>query len=233
MKYQVLAAALVAGCAAISNADVLWDQSQLGWAVPTGFPNVLAGNPNTYYTVADVNVTGAGWTVNSVSMYFSCFDFNWPETTTGRLNIFTQSGALPSNSDNPASGGLVPGLVNMTVEILNDPSNFDQAYYRVTASGLNINLAAGSYWIGLTPVAPSGFFGPESGLPAANQIGAGSPFRSPFTGPGSPPANTWVNLNAPASYDAAILVQGVALPTPGAAAIVGLGGLIAGRRRRA
>lgn len=231
MKYQVLAAALVAGSAAVSNADVLWDQSALGWPLPA-LPNALAGNPNTTYTVADVNVTGAGWNITSVSMYWSCIDFNWSSTTTGRLNIFSQTGALPSNSDNPSTGGLVPGTVAMTVETLFDDT-VQQAYYRVTASGLNINLAPGSYWIGITPVAPSGMWGPELGMPAATQVGAGSPYRSPFTGFGAPPANTWANIYAPDLIDAAILIQGVSVPTPGAAALIGLGGLIAGRRRRA
>ena len=227
MRHQFLTAAAVsAGCALSSHAGVLWDQSKLDWNA-NGFTNTISGNPNTSYMVSDVTVGAGGWTVNSISVYFTCFDFNWAtgaDATTGRLNVFSKTGALPTSGNNPGTGS----LVSLDVEILNDPT-VGQAYYKVTASNLNLNLSAGSYWLGVTPVEPNGFFGPESGLAATTHLGAASAWRSPYTGFGLPPANTWTNTLY-GNLDAAILVEGV--PAPTSLAAVGVAGLLVGRRRR-
>ena len=228
MKHFFTAVALSAGCALAAHADVLWDQSKLDWNA-AGFTNTISGNPNTSYMVGDVTIASGSWTVTSISTYFSCFDFNWnlgTDATTGRLNIFSKAGVLPTSANNPGAGT----LVSLDVELLNDPS-VGQAYYKVTASGLNINLSAGSYWIGVTPVEPNGFFGPETGLASVAQLGSPSAWRSPYTGFGLPPANTWSN-SLYGDVDMALLVEGTWVPAPGAVPALGLAGLTARRRRR-
>lgn len=215
MNRRVVASLLAVGClGGAAQAAVLWDQSSLDWA-GNAFLNAIAGSPPfgvTSYAVADVTVPAGGWNVDSVTMYWSCLDFNWPSTTTGRLYLQPKTGSLPS---------VLPGgsLIPMTIEILNDPS-VSQSYYAVTASGLNRNLAAGDYWIGITPSVPSGFFGPELSLPSAPTIGAPSAYLD-----ASNPV--WTGL----TNDAAILVQSV--PAPASVGVFGLAGLLAARRRRA
>lgn len=217
MRHQVLAAAvLLAGCAATASAGILWDQSALNWN-GNGFINTISGTPPfgaTAYAASDVTVPAGGWTVNSVSMYFTCFDFNWDTVggTTGRLYIQPKTGSMPT---------VLPGgsLIPMSVEILNDPS-VGQAYYKVTASGLSNVLTAGDWWIGITPVAPSGFFGPEIGLSTAPTVGNNTSAYDVST-------SAWVDT----TVDGAILVQGV--PSPAGLSVLGLGGLLCARRRRA
>ena len=227
MSTKVLSSAIIlAALAATSQAAVLWDQSALNWG-GNAYPNSISGAPPfglTAYTVCDVNVDAGGWTIDSVSMYFSLINSDWVnDVSQGRLNIFTKTGSLPASSDNPGAGTIVP----MAATVFFD-STVQQNYYKVTAAGLNVTLAPGSYWIGITPVAPGGFFGPELGIAAASTIGDYSPYRSPFADFGSPPANTWANVSG--NQDAAILITGV--PAPAGLGLLGLAGLAAARRRR-
>ena len=216
MKLQVFAvAALAVGCASAARADILWDQSSLGWS-SNGFYNTISGAPpfgSTAYAASDVTVPAGGWQVNSVSMYFTCFDFSWNSETTGRLYIQPKTGAMPT---------VLPGgsLIDMTVELLTDDS-VGQAYYKVTASGLSNVLTPGEWWVGITPVAAAGPFGPEIGLATANPTGATT---ANYDLGGSGWADTTV--------DAAILIEGT-VPAPASAALLGLGGLAMARRRRA
>ena len=176
----VCATAAIAGSA---NADVLWDQSSLNWD-QAGYQNSVSGSPpfgGTSYTVCDVTVPSTGWTISSVTMYFTDFNFDWAGNVhQGRLNVFSKSGSLPASSNDPGLGTLVS---------MSDTEGYDssvgQSYNIVTASGLNVSLAPGSYWIGITPIISD----LENGLNAATTIGDYSPTRSPFTGFGAPPAN--------------------------------------------
>jgi len=221
-----LAASL--GLSAVASADTLWDQSTLS-GTASGYYNTISGNPNTNYAVSDVAVPASGWTINSISTYFSALGFaNWAtDVTQARLNIFSRSGALPVSGNNPGTGTLVSITCSFTTFDAG-PGFGDQGVNVATASGLNIVLAPGDYWIGLTPVAPGGF-DLESAWPSATIFGGNSAYRSPFNQFGGPAANTWASTGTEGS----ILILGTATPTPSAAALLGLGGLVAGRRRRA
>jgi len=213
---KALCIMMVAAAGSVASADVLWDQSQLDWNANGFFNSISGGFPfgSTVYSVADVTVPAGGWTVNSISMYFTLFTSSWDQDVTqGRLYVQPKTGAAPT---------VLPGgsLVPMSAVALNDPIQF-QGYYEVTAAGLNINLAPGEYWIGITPAAPGGPFGPEIGLPSANPVGAST---YSFDGNAGGP---WTNVGV----DAAIKVQGI--PAPAGVAVAGLAGLFASRRRRA
>ncbi|HZW07561.1 MAG TPA: hypothetical protein VFF65_10600 [Phycisphaerales bacterium] len=221
-----LAGSLVLTTAA--TADVLWDQSALS-GTTSSVPNTISGGPpfgSTVYAVSDVVVPAGGWTITSISTFFSRLGFaDWStDVTTARLNIFSRTGSLPAGGDNPGAGTVV--------SIFCTPSTFDagpgfgeQGVWVATASGLNITLAPGDYWIGLTPVAPGGF-DLEYNWPSSAVVGLPSAMRSPFSGFGMPPANTWSD----STVEGSILIQGV--PAPSAAAALGLAGLAACRRRR-
>jgi hypothetical protein len=215
------------GLTAVASADTLWDQSALSGS--GGAFNTISGSPPfgaTVYTLSDIVVPAGGWTINSVSTYFSALGFaNWPtDVTQGRLNIFTRDGALPVSGNNPGTGTMVTLTCTQT-QFDAGPDFGMQNVNVATAAGLNIVLAPGNYWIGLTPVAPGGF-DLEGGWGTTNIIGGNSVSRSPFSGPGDPPANTWFSSGG----EQAILITGI--PTPSAAALLGIAGLAAGRRRR-
>jgi len=207
----------MAGATAAQGQTTLWNQSQLDWAA-SGFWNSISGSPPfgaTVYTVADVTVPAGGWTISSISMYFSQIEADWSTSVTqGRLYVQPKTGSMPTI--NPG-GSLIP----MSAVGLFDPS-VQQAYAEVTASGLNIPLTAGEYWIGITPAAPSGFFGPELGIASANPTGTNS--RS-FAVGGFP--SGWQDT----TVDAAIKIRGI--PTPGTLGLLAMGSLAAVRRRRA
>jgi hypothetical protein len=223
---MTLAAAGLAANAA--SAAVLWDQS-----VPDTSPTGV-GLVNTYspgfngsiaYGVNNVVVPASGWTVQSVSVYFS--NFNDPGTS-GILNIFPKSGSLPLAGNNPQASPTGAGTpVSLgSIDFVYD----NQGIREYTASGLNIVLAPGEYWIGLTPVQAAGFFGADNQWSTVNPIGVGTAVR--LYGPDSGWANYGGLAGASASLDGAMKINGTATPAPSGAMLLALGGLIGARRRR-
>ena len=206
-----LAAAFVVGQAAM--ADVLWDQSDVDLSVPGFFDHENGGPPfgMTVFTVSDITVTGQGWNLSSVSTYYSTIgDFVAGEA---RLHIFNTTGALPSNDlDDPTVSSIVP----VTTE-------FDGVVGTLTAA-IDIDLAAGDYWIGLTPITA---LGDPILLSSATSIGDASASYDANAFPGDP---EWFNMNP--GGDAAIKVEGTMIPAPGALALFGLGAMASRRRRR-
>ncbi|NUQ68134.1 MAG: hypothetical protein HUU18_07645 [Phycisphaerales bacterium] len=215
---KAMAIGMVMALAGAAQAQTtLWDQSQLDWNA-SGFYNSISGSPpfgSTVYTVADVTVPAGGWTMTSISMYYSQILGDWSQSVTqGRLYVQPKTGAMPTI--NPG-GSLIP----MSAVLFFDPI-VQQAYAEVTASGLSIPLAAGEYWIGITPSAAAGPWGPELGIASANPTGTNS--RS-FAVGGFP--SGWQDT----TVDAAIKIRGI--PTPGTLGLLAMGSLAAVRRRRA
>lgn len=221
----VVAAAAIAGAA---NADVLWDQSAIDTS-PTSqglFHTISPGfNGMVIFGVADVTVPAGGWTINSISTYYSTFNFS--PGTSAVLNVFPKTGSLPIAANDPRATPLGNGT---QVPVTSLDFVFDnQGIREYTASGLNIALAAGDYWIGLTPVQPSGPFGADSQWSTTSAFGVGQAAWS--TDFGFPQG--WFDygtLSGVAVHDGAFKIQGV--PAPSSLALLGLGGLLAGRRRR-
>jgi len=196
----VLAAALV--MAQSAAADILWDQSDYD-AFGMGFFNADAGAPPfgmQVHTVSDVTVDAAGWTVQSVSTYYSALDMVWGDgITQGYLHVYDKTGPLPiDGADDPT---LSP-IVDMSAVLNGD-------HFVVTASGLSIALGAGDYWIGITPIAPSGPFGPEIHLASFTYLLDASASYDVYAFPG--PAG-WFNFNP--GLDSSILIEGLPGSTP-------------------
>ncbi len=213
---KALCLLVLAAAGSVASADVLWDQSSLDWNGPA-FVNSISGTPPfgaTAYAMCDVVVPAGGWTINSISMYFSQIESDWSQDVyQGRLYVQPKTGGMPT---------VLPGgaLIPMSATAMFD-NTVQQSFAEVTASGLNINLAAGEYWIGITPQATGGFFGPELGLSTGSSYGAPTTVYAVGFGGGF----------AQLESDAAIKVQGV--PAPAGIAVAGLAGLVATRRRRA
>lgn len=227
MAIGVLALAAAAGT---SQAAVLWDQSALDTS-PTGqglFNTVSPGfNGSVIFGVSDVTVPAGGWTIQSVTTYYS--SFNFPGGTSGVLNIFPKSGGVPIAADDPRASPTGDGT-QVTVTA-NDIVVDNQGVREYTASGLNIVLAPGDYWIGLTPIQSSGPFGADSQWSTSAPSGVSqAAWSQDFGFPSG-----WFDygtLSGIAVHDGAIKIQGLSVPAPSSLALLGLGGLIAGRRRR-
>jgi len=201
VKKAMFAAMIAILAVGSANAEVLLDQSDYDPWVP-GFFNSESGSPPfglTQYAVNDVTVDEAGWHVHSISLYFGAADPAWGDGIfEGRLHVFDKSGPLPMNGfDDPTISPIVP----MTATLEGD-------HFVVTAWELGLDLLPGEYWIGITPNAPSGFFGPEPQLAAMTLIGDATASLDPFPFPPGP--LMWFNFNP--GVDAAMTIDGTAFP---------------------
>jgi hypothetical protein len=115
------------------------------------------------------------------------------------VHVFPKTGALPvDGTDDPTLSVLVP----MTGVMVGGT-------WEVSASNLGLNLGPGSYWIGITPIAPSGPFGPEIQMSCTNPMGDATASFDPF-GTFGPPS-LWFVFNP--GVDASLLIEG-SQPTP-------------------
>jgi hypothetical protein len=135
------------------------------------------------HSVNDVTVDDT-WHVQSITQYYSAWNFNWGSLTTGYLHVAPKTGAMPTFD--PATDVQVP----MSATLAGDN------VFAVTATGLNIDLTPGEYWIGITPVAPAGI------------SGANLQWAAPLVGVtiASHENGAWHNYYA--GYDGAILIEG-------------------------
>jgi len=181
-----------------ARAEVLWDQTGFDpWGA--GFFNSESGSPPfgmTQFAVNDVTVDGAGWNIESITTYYSALDPSWGSAIMeGYLHIFDKVGPLPIDGvDDPAASPMIPMS-----------GTFNNDHIVVTATGLNVDLVPGDYWIGITPVAPSGVMGPEIHLSAFTLIGDATAGYDLYAFPG-PPA--W--FNPMPDLDATLLIEGTA-----------------------
>lgn len=201
MKHLTLTFAIVATLAC-NNFVVgqLYDAPPVGDInsfVDQDFPDVPEFSA---YIVDDVEFT-ADVTIGSVTTYFT-FDSSgdgtpWPADDAGMpftaiLNIFPDDGTL--DTEDPAAGT----VVDVTVE---DNDDDGDGFIQVTACGLSIDLAAGTYWIGMTPTIDFGIYGQEFHPNSAGIVGSEAFIRNPGGGFALPTGTAWgaisVNFNPP------------------------------------
>lgn len=219
------ACAMLASSAAYG--DVLYDASAYTNDYNANVDQEFADFPQySTYMVDDVSF-GAAVTIDSISTYFTNRGPAWATLIDARVNIFAKTGSLPGAGDDPTAGA----GVTVTITDLGDGT------WKMTATGLGINLAAGDYWIGMTPVAPFAVFGQEfhKYTGPGSLIGDQPGIRNPGGAFGFGPDWMTVNgaLQGPTDANIAMLVEGTIVPAPGALALLGLAGLAGTRRRRA
>jgi len=184
----LMALTLMAGNAA---ADILWDQTDgyEGWS--QGFFNNIAGAPpfgSTMYTVNDVVVPAGNWLIDSVKIYYDGFNPGWAgAVTSATLYMEPKTGSLPTGD--PTTG--------MAVTV--DCVVLGNGFLELTATGLNLGVEAGEYWIGLTPTTPNA----DNIHVSVAAVGDDSPTYDAFGFP-SPMWMAW----AP-GLDGAMLIEGV------------------------
>jgi hypothetical protein len=190
MKLRIAMISILA-LISLASADVLWDQSTFDpWGA--GFFNSESGEPPfgiTMHAVNDVTVDGGGWVINTITTYYSGLDFAWGYGIfEGYLHVYPISDVYPV--EDPTLDTVVP----MT-------GTWGGDHWIVKAEGLSLNLTPGSYWVGITPIAPGGMWGPEIHLSTDTLVGADTAVYDPF---GMPPA--WFSFNP--GVDASILIEG-------------------------
>ena len=153
-------------------------------------------------------------TFNSYNGYYaspltgSVGGINWSATATGGL--FCDSGYFSTNNPVTATFTFAPGVMAVGANIFGTDSNFN-----IVAARITVTLADGSSYIASTSV-PTDFVGFISNGAAIssltmNAVGSGN-----------------VYVTADNMYFGVVGV----VPAPGAAALIGLAGLVASRRRR-
>ena len=217
-----IAATMGIGCLSLTPAanagQTLWDQPPIT-DIPAFKDQRYADFPDfSTFLVVDV-VFDTGVKISSITTYFTNGNLGWPQNADGfaTLNIFADP--LSNADDNPLDGRSVPVFLAVTDDGLS-----------ATASGLNIDLAAGTYWIGLTPEVTFVQFGNEFHWGAAS-IGNATQGRNPGDGFGL--GTDWFDAGATfggiEGWDAAITIEGI--PAPGVLALLGVAGLVTRRRR--
>ena len=180
----------------------------------------------------DFNVGGAGLNMNG---FFEHIVSTIPQSSLagGTFSWEIRSGVSSGN------GGTLLFSGNSSVSVSTDGfNNFSRTGYLVTVSGLNVNLAPGTYWLGGKLAATAG-----SGNDIYLQTTSGT------NAVGSPAGNNdnsfWDSTSfgfafAPTSqvfgsgnWDMSMGVTGSPVPEPASMAVLGIGALAAIRRRRA
>jgi hypothetical protein len=225
-------------CVASASATVLWDQSQqlADYWVQTPivtsqeFPPPDPFGAYSSYTMNDVATDGQDWVIEGVTVYYSRFSTPspWQDVVSqARLSVIPKTGALPDNTFDPTTGQ----LVNVTLTPFTQ-DNVD--YLAITATGLNIPLSAGEYWVGLVPLAPLASIGYYQEVPVQTSVlkESETAWRNPLNGFGA--GTDWMPWDVPGSdwlinTDQSITITGV--PEPASLFLVALGTLMIVRRR--
>ena len=104
---------------------------------------------------------------------------------------------------------------------------------QITADNLDLDLTAGTYWVGLTPMADFGPMDQEFHLPAPI-VNDNNAWRNPGNAFGF--GTDWIYAYVvddeglwEDTWEASLLIEGI--PAPGALALLGLAGLVSRRRR--
>ncbi len=209
--------------AGIDRGPVLWDQQPDPARNAYVDQNFLDFPSFSTYIVNDVSFT-TNVVIDGVITYYTSGIGFWPSSGTATLNIFPKTGTLPGPGDDPSFGLTVP------VDIVAGPNGLE--VHAGAGTPLNIPLPAGDYWIGLTPDLEFGSFGQEFRQNSTSFVGDASAGRNPGGGFGV--GTDWFDagqvFGGEPDYDAAITILGT--PAPGTVALLGLGGLVATRRRR-
>ena len=205
------------------QAITLWDQQPDTGVEATAIIDQVVPDFNEFstYQVSDV-VFATNVTIDSVTTYFTNASGLWPANATAILNIFDDDGAL--DTEDPTAGTSVAATFSVGADGL-----------ELMASGLGINLSAGTYWFGLTPVLDFATYGQEFHQQATSLVGSETQARNPGGGFGF--GTGWLDVGDVTSgvnIDSAITIEGSVVPVPAAVWLFGSGllGLVGIARRK-
>jgi|GEM_PF-1996277 len=250
MKRSGAVAALLAGACATAGANVvLWDNGSMVTHPGAGaggadvsmaslVPNTAGSNVTGNVQRADDFTVGAeGWLVSTIQMFGYDTNFATPrfESATITIRSGTPDGAVVASES--ATWELAG--INRTFNGVGNLGNTARQIQRVTADFGDLELAPGVYWVALSIVNTTGGNNWMSFVMDPNPADP----NDPITRVG----NAYVSTNGGVDWNPFVvgtgdwnqspelpfIVSGSIIPAPGAMALLGMGGLIAGRRRRA
>lgn len=195
--------------ASTAGAAVLWDQTNVNsnnegtLNLSSNSCSQISGNTKLH-TANDVTFSTP---VNITTVRIYETSGNVETATQAYLWIAPKTGTLPTNSSTE---------VNNAANIVPITISYENGLVVVTASGLNRALAAGSYWVSLTPRHSRGLFPYTVHRVTATIVGDPSPVIEACT------ANSnWLYALAPNMYDYAMKIEGE-IPVPAAPSSWGL-----------
>lgn len=170
--------------------------------------------------------SGLGYTIDSVTTYFRVVGGDVSGITTGVLNVISNDGVLDTEALT---------LQPVTIDVTTIPAAPVGPIVAVTASGLNLSLADGDYWIGLTPTFDSSLGQTQRWTTTSGSInGQQAHWINP--GEGFTLGPDWVpsEIFGEGAYDASLLVEGTenVVPEPTSALVLTVGLLALTSRRR-
>lgn len=173
----------------------------------------------------DFTVSGGGWNVTSISFFNYQTNSGTAASTFTNVNWTIYSGAIGNTSTVVASGsGLDSSTFTGIYRVNTGLSDTARPIFQNTVN-VNVNLADGAYWLAwnVAGTLASGPWAPPvtpapGGANGMQQIG---------------PAGVWTTtVNGAHADELPFLINGTVVPAPASLALMGLGGLVAGRRRR-
>lgn len=149
MKKLLMIIATLTLSVSVASADVLWDQSAIN---PNGDSYMDSYSIGPWGDVIVYGASDFNLDVDAVITSVTTFYTNGGEWQPGNydalLDIFEKTGPIPVDGvDDPLTTGVT---VPVTLTDMGDGT------LALNASGLNLALAAGQYWIMLSPTVPDG-----------------------------------------------------------------------------
>jgi hypothetical protein len=198
-------------------------QTLFGWGIQGALPNTLAD---------DFVVSPEGWNVSGLEF----FTYQTGSTTTSTITgLFARIwSGTPGAGGSVIWGDLTTNLLTATDwtgiyrTTATDLTNIARPIMSARATGLDITLAGGTYWVEWTSTGSlaSGPWQPPVSSPDGPVIGNALQFT---TAGGFLPAFTaGTELQGALPF----VITGSVIPAPGAIALLGMAGLLSGRRRR-
>lgn len=217
---------------AVSGAAVLYENLPNATNIATNRVSPTLASPNNF-ALSRVEVTDAGWTIDSITMFFNSTG-NWDPATfaaDAHVHIVADTDLATFNPT------LTTDLVSATATQIAPGSFFGPGSLELTASFPGVSIGPGVYWIGLTPVgdnAGATFNSPGWGFASrATSDASFAYYAAPggSTGTSTTPsvAETW-EIRSGAGDSLSIRVEGI--PEPSTALLVLGSGAFLLRRRR-
>jgi hypothetical protein len=210
------------------------DVSMADALLNTAGSNVLQQPSATHFRIADdFAVGGPGWIVDTVRV-FAYVTGNQTGTPLVNGNVHIRSGA----PNDPGSTILATSAVftqqySGVNRIFNNAalSNVDRRVFAADFDFGGLNLAPGTYWIDFQFSGSASAWAPYVMLP--NPANPNDPTTVFGNGMQMTVGEVWQPTLAAPGAEVPFIVFGEIIPAPGTLALLGMGGLLAARRRRA
>ncbi|MFN3166109.1 MAG: PEP-CTERM sorting domain-containing protein [Phycisphaeraceae bacterium] len=227
--------ALLAVLTCSAGAVTLYENPSAGGGTPGN--NLVSPSLSAlrHYGLTKVVVGGGGWDVDRVSMLQPTASGAALGALSADLHLHIVPDADLATFDPTLLGDVVSGAETDN-EVLSTSSFFAAGVTRFTADpAADISLAPGTYWVGVTPILDNlsafgtGWQFAFSGTNPADSAHYAETGAS--TGTSTTPSTTGVwEVKNQNGY--ALTIEGTQVPEPTSLALLGLGGLLAARRRR-